>query len=201
MMVNSLPSLFVASCSVMLMSADAALVFADFRAESNLPDHGTGQPKIYESLNQSLGSGYELDGSDFVSNVDGWGGGDVWIDLSQITSTTYLLQLDSQDTWDFQTFQASITNIYFDIPGEQIIGVTLLTNGLTVPQIAPSISFTGNSILVSYSSVPDIFNFTGGSATFEIEVASSAIIPEPSSTIGLAGLLGSALLFRSRRRR
>ncbi len=167
----------------------------DFRTESDLPDYSASGPLVYESLGQSIGAGYELDSSHFVGNPSGWGGGVVWMDYDD---TTDILTLDSQDTWDFQTFDAYITNIVFGGPGEFISGISLLNDDLTAPMLVPALSFTADSLHISYN-WPSVFNFTGGLATFQIELSSDPVaVSEPASLalMGL-GLLGFGL---SRRR-
>lgn len=168
-------------------AASAALISGDFRTESNLPDSRTGTPLVYQSLDQSIGAGYELNGGDFVSNPDGWGGGVVFMDFDP---TTNILTLDSQDEWDFQTFDAWISNIAFDLGGEFISGFTLLTNELTTPGFLPTLTFTPDSLHVSYDYTPGSFNFTSRTATFQIETSSLSVpAPAPLALMGLA-LLG-----------
>jgi hypothetical protein len=175
--------------------ASAAITFADFRTESNLPDFVTGTPKVYQSLSTSVDVGLELDSADLLSNPDNWSGGSVTIDLNPITLS---LVLDSQDTLDFQTFTVSITNIQFS-GAEAISGVSLISNNLTTsPSIAPVISWTDDSISIVYSAIglPDnVFNFTGDSASFQI---TTAAVPEPSSALLLG--LGTLAVFARRRR-
>ncbi len=167
----------------------AAPVSGDFRTESDLPDHSTAGPLVYESIGQSIGSGYELDSSHFQGNPSGWGGGVVWMDYN---TSTNILTLDSQDRWDFQTFDAWITNISFGLAGEIISGVSLLSDSLTTPSFGPTLSFTNDSLHVSYDYRPDVFDFTGGTSTFQIETSSTASVPEPSVisllALGLAGI-------------
>jgi hypothetical protein len=168
-------------------AANATLVSGDFRTESDLPDLSVG-PLVYQSLEQIIGAGYELDSGDYLQNPSNWVGGVVWMDYNP---TTNILTLASQDTGDFQAFDAWITNISFDLAGEYISDISLLSNGLTDPSFAPSLSFTNDSLHVGYDYIPDFFLFTGGIATFQIETQTSAI-PEPGSlallSLGLAGL-------------
>jgi hypothetical protein len=133
-------------------AASATLVSGDFRTESDLPGSSVG-PLVYQSLEQIIGAGYELDSGDYLENPSNWGGGVVWMDYNP---TTNILTLASQDTWDFQTFDAWITNISFDLAGEYISDISLISNGLTDPSFAPSLSFTNDSLHVGYD-FPDFF--------------------------------------------
>lgn len=180
-------------------SAQATLLLADFRNESDLPDFSSAGPKVYENLGAVIGSGVELDTTHLVSNPANWGGGVVTSNFDPLTS---LLTFASQDTWDFQTFLATVSNITFSTPGEKITGVSLVSNNLTTGGIVPIVSFTDDSLSILYT-VSDIasgdsFDFTGGTAVFQITTSLSAI-PEPGSTLAIAGLLSTGMLLRNRR--
>ena len=173
------------------LTCQAALIRADFRTESNLPDYRNGLPLIYQSLDKQIGVGAELDSDDFLQNPDGWSGGRVWMDFDPISS---ILTLSSRDDWDFQTFDAWMSNIVFAQAGETIANIVLLTNNLTQEGVVPVISLTDNSVHIAYSASPDVFLFSGGSATFKIETMQSQgsatqNIPEPTSVfLMLAGI-------------
>ena len=143
----------------------AAPVSGDFRTESDLPDYSTAGPLVYENLGQTIGAGYELDSSHFQENPSGWQGGVVWMDYD---TSTNILTLDSQDDLDFQTFDAWITNISFGLVGEIISGISLLSDNLTDPSFAPTLSFTDDSLHVSYGLGSfDTFDFTGEHPLFK----------------------------------
>lgn len=177
-------------------AAKATLISADFRTEANLPDLRNGLPLVHESLGQFVGAGTELNNTHFVQNPDNWGGGVVWMDYD---TDTNILTLDSQDTWDFKTFDAWISNIVFSQPGQSIMGISLLSDNLTDEGVVPDLSFTADSLHISYDSMPDIFNFTGGSATFQLELGETDVVavpePLPLTLLGL-GLVGLALTRR-----
>lgn len=176
-------ALFATTLFLAALNANAAIVSADFRNESDLPYCcARSGPEVLESIGQAVGAGVELNGTASFSNPSGWGGGIVYVDLNP---TTNILTLLSQDTWDFQTFSAQLSNIAFSA-SETITGLTLLSNNLTTTGLTPSLSFTGNSISIEYDT-PSVFNFTGGTATFQILTSSLQSVPEPSS-IALLGL-------------
>lgn len=173
------------------LSANAAIVSADFRTEADLPNAGSAGPLVHERLNAAVGSGLELDAGDYVANPSGWGGGRLWLDLD---ASTNVLTLLSQDEWDFQTLLVTVTNI----SGSTITGIELLSDTLTFPGLVPQLSFTANSISIFYSNLPGDFDFTGGSATFAL-LTGVAEVPEPQSVL-LFGA-GFALIGLARRRK
>lgn len=176
----------------------AGLISADFRADSHLPDYSSQGAKTYQSLAQTIGAGTELNSGNLVANPAGWGGGVVWMDFDPLNS---VLTLTSQDTWDFQTFDAWMSNIAFSQPGEFITGFSLLSNNLVTNGVQPLLSYTANSLHISYSSEPT-FNFTGGQATFLVQTGfQPTAVPEPASLaiFGLA-LLGLGVGRRMSRR-
>ncbi len=75
------------------------------------------------------------------------------MDLDPLTN---ILTLDSQDTWDFQTFQATINNIVFDA-GEVITGLVFLGGDITYNGVTPLLSFTDTSISIFYNYMPGVF--------------------------------------------
>ncbi|MDO6694944.1 PEP-CTERM sorting domain-containing protein [Aliiglaciecola sp. 3_MG-2023] len=177
--------------------ANATIISGDFRTEADLPyccyDSG---PLTYENLNASVGAGNELDSSDLLSNDSFWNGGLVFIDLDPSTN---IITLDSQDDLDFEVFTASISNIMFDA-GETITGLSWVSGNLTDIAITEILSFTANSITISYDvgNGNSVFDFTGTEAVFQIETqAGSVAVPAPASILLLSlGLF--ALVSRKR---
>jgi hypothetical protein len=178
----ALSSLFIAN------SAFAAITSGDFRTESNLPDYRSGTALVYEHLNAAVDNSVELNNAHLSSNPDGWGGGVVWLDLNPSNN---ILTLHSQDTWDFQTFSAKLSNLTFNA-GERITGISWLGGNLVNVGLTPTLSFTNNSVSIAYDYRPGTFNFTGGSANFQLVTAP---VPEPETYalmgMGLLGLLAA----------
>jgi len=177
-------------------TAQAAMTTGDFRTESDLPHIVSCRgPLVYESLGATIGGGVELNSSHFLENPSCWGGGVVYMDLDPVTN---ILTLDSQDTADFQTFDAWVTNVTFDA-GETIIGAMRLSNNLTAPTLVPTVAFTDDSIHVHYD-YPCDFNFTGDTATFQIITSGSGAPTVPAPSALLLGSLGAGLVGWMKRR-
>lgn len=176
--------------------ANASIVSGDFRTEGDLPDFSAAGPLVYEAIGVTVGAGPELTEVDLLANPASWIPGLVYMDLDPVTN---ILTLDSQDQLDFQTFEASISNIVLS-PGETITGVSLISDNLTdEPGVSLVTAFTGNSVTINYEfgvGTSEVFNFTGDQSTFQI---STSAIPEVTSSGLLAGLL--VLSSFSRRRR
>jgi hypothetical protein len=184
--------LLAAALACLSTASSAAILTADFRTESDLPSFGSGNPLVYEHLGATVGVGAELDDSHLLTNPDNWIGGVVHVDLDPATS---ILTLSSQDSWDFQTFTATLKHI----TGATVTGIFLLTNNLTTPNVAPTLSFTADSVTVSYDYVPDVFNFSNRTATFQLST-STAVVPEPSSIALVLSGVGIAGFAATRRR-
>jgi len=170
--------------SVFSLYANADVLSGDFRTEADLPYccNAFG-PVSGAAVNQTVGAGVELNETASFSNPSWWTGGVVFMDYDP---TKNILTLISQDTSDFQLFTASIKNMVFSA-GELITGIQLISNDLTDVGLIPTLSFTGDSISIRYDAFDAnndsaAFNFTGGTASFQILTGSSTV-PEPSSLL------------------
>jgi hypothetical protein len=175
--------------------ADASVISADFTARAGNPSLAWNQGElVLQTLGRTVGAGLELGADATVSNPSAWNGGLVYIDLDPIART---LTLFSQDDYDFETFSVSIGNIHFNA-GERITGLSLISDSLTedadsLSPLAPTFSFTNNSLQIDYTAAA-YFYFTGGSAVFQFETEAGSAVPEPATAgllgLGLAGLIG-----------
>lgn len=164
---------------------NAAITQGNFRTESDLLKYSSGA-LVYEALNVNVEVGDELTNSDFIQNPSSWSGGVVNMDLD---ATTNILTLKSQDTLDFNTFDAWITDLVFNA-GEVITGLSLLSGNLTDLSLLANLSFTGNSIHINYTD-DNIFNFTGTDAQFQIMTSNVSAVPIPAAAFLFApALLG-----------
>lgn len=185
----------VVVASTISFTASAAVIRGDFRTEADIPTAGWG-PLVHERKNSALGAGEELDGSDFVQNPSNWSGGVVHVDWDKGTN---VLTLDAQDGMDFATFTVEITNIVFD-SAQKIAGISVIFDDLINPDeitgeiIAPVLTFTDNSIRISYGTAASFFYFTGAHSTFQIllEDVGPIGVPAPGALallgLGVAGL-------------
>lgn len=152
-----------------------------------------------DSLRQPVGAAVELNNTTATyDNPSNHSGGVVFVDLDPVTN---ILTLDSQDRADFDVFTSALSNIQFSSPAS-IVGITLLEDNylaadkydeyMTGPFVVPTLSFTSNSILITYDLGMDVgdFYFTGRTATFRIETLDLPPVPLPAA----AWLFGSAIL-------
>lgn len=177
-----------------VLSANAALLTADFRNESNLlPGSG---PLVYQSLAKAVGAGDELGTGSLLQNPSFVTGGVVFVDYDPISM---LLTLKSRDTRDFDTFDAYLSNASFSVAGEAFSGISLVSGQLTNGS-APTLSFTGNSLHIQYAGASG-FDFTGGTAVYQVSSAVRSVppVPEPETwalMLGGMGLLSARLRSR-----
>jgi PEP-CTERM motif len=175
--------------------ANADIISADFKTASDLPYCCSRVgPVTQQAIGKAVGAGFEIDGSTPVSNPSGWGGGIVHVDLDPVTG---LLTLVSQDIWDFESFVLTIDNMHFDA-GQRLNGLSYLSGELTSTGLAPQLSFTSDSLRIAYDN-HNLFYFTGGKVTFQLDVGASADVPEPA-TASLFGLAFVGLAWARRRK-
>lgn len=172
-------------CSLSVFSAQATLLTADFRNESDF--FTSSGPLVYQSLARSVGAGDEISGTSLLQNPSFFTGGVVYVDFNP---TSMLLTLKSRDTGDFDTFDAYVSGASFSGVGEQFSGLSLVSGKLTTTG-APTLSFTGDSLHIQYS-VNDGFNFSGGTAVFQVATTVNALppVPEPETWAMLLGGMG-----------
>ena len=170
-------------------SSHAGLISADLFTAADLPEYSEDGALTYQVLDSVFGAGVELNADDFLANPSGWLGGEVWLDYDPLTN---ILTLLSQDIMDFQTFDVWLSNIVFAETGQVISGFSVLSNNLINNAVQPVLAFTANSLHISYRYDP-VFNFTGGQASFLVQMANQPqAIPAPATLaifmLALAGL-------------
>ncbi len=157
--------------------ASAGFVSADFRSEFDLPE-GTGfGPQVFENLSEAIAGAPDLSSADEIANPSVWGGSATTdLDASGLITLTGDHESVSFADFDLAVFQ--ISNIVFDA-GESIVGVSAVDVGLLdaafgIGIVVPNISYTANSVTITYDTsgrggVSDFESLDGGSSTFQIK--------------------------------
>jgi len=177
-------------------SANAAVISGDFRTVAD-NSYYPADTIIYERIGASIQAGFELTAADLKKTPYSFSSGQVNMDFNPITN---ILTLVSKDLQNADSFIASINNILFDLPGQKITGIKVISDNIIVPEdpeqplpLITNFSYTDNSILLSYAPTRGEFYFNGGTSEFQI-YTSAAPVPEPSSIllglISLGGMFG-----------
>jgi len=136
-------------------SSQASIISADFYEVLTYgsSSYQSGEAnRILENNNQAIGDGYELTGNHYVSGS--------LSDELRVDLQPDMLTLAGSDWNIFQSISIEITNIQFDLPGEVIAGVQMLTDEAVIADsrygIDPLLnySFTDDSITINYT--PDL---------------------------------------------
>ena len=190
--------------------ASAGIITADFNESLDLPfpgDAGTG-PRVEQLLGVSLpGTMPQLNAADVISNPSDWRNS---LKVSFDPSTD-ILSLFGDGNNSYQIITVTLSNLVFDIPGEQVVGIVPISIGNAVfpdtansePTLTTTPFFTANSFGVQYSAAnilttPNDFNITTDTDTFQVLLSSS--VPEPG-TLSLLAIGTAGLVFLSKRKR
>ena len=180
----------------------AAPISADFRTEFDLPDDSFSLgSRVFEALSEPVAGAPDLDASDEIANPSRWRSfATTDLDASGlITLTGDVANVGG----DYDLLAFTISDIVFDA-GESIIGVDVLSSGLLMAG-APSISFTGNSVSITYDATgtgsnADFLIVDGGISTFQLLTTQTAVIPLPAAFPMMLGAVGVLGFVRLRRR-
>lgn len=188
-------------------AASASFISADFRSEFGLPDAGISDgPRVFESISEPVAGAPDLDLVDQIANPSGWFGfATTDLDADGLITLTGDLSEVGGGSYDLAVFE--IANIVFGA-GESIIGVDIVSAGLLDPAfapgvVAPLISFTANSVTITYDTTgagafSDFEFLDGGTSTFQVITTTS--LPEPATIVLFGfGLLGIGVAARRTR--
>ena len=181
------------------LGANATLIEADFYTQAHYPDLDfIDAPVVHQAQNRRISAdGFELTGGDRVANGTELRGGEVWLDYDPVSD---VLTLDSKDRLDFQTLIVDIQNMQFS-GGQSVQSFKALGNDLFEEVFSPELTFTANSLRIAFDARPSYFKFSGGTAQFQVGMA-SVPVPEPGTlglmALGLGAVLGGARLRKPR---
>jgi hypothetical protein len=171
--------IIVLTAAYLVASQSLAQIVGDFRTESDLPYFGSNGPLIYENIGVTVDGSIELTEANFSANPSFWMGGLVYMDLDPDTG---ILTLASQDEMDFERFVAQISNISNISGGDEVSGLELISGNITTTDIAPSLSYTADSIQIIYDD-GNLFWLTGTSALFQILFAPAYTLANAYSSL------------------
>lgn len=179
-------------------TASANIIQADFNETLDSFSFSSG-PKVLHAEDRAVVAGPELtEAADLISNPSSWRGA-LTVDLHGDLLTLSSVGLD------FQTTSVSLTDLIFDLAGEIVVDVTLITESIInplSPNFTEEVLFTPGSITLNFlANDGSRFNFVAnGSATYQIttRVVDDVAVPA-SAPLGLV-LLGLASFGLIRRR-
>jgi hypothetical protein len=191
-------------CSI----ASAGIIQADFQEVLDLPATSAG-PRVEQLNGVMLPSGApQLTAANIISNPSPLDGS---LEVS-FDSTTNILSLTGDTQQEYQIITVTLSNLLFDIPGQQVMGIAPISIGNAVdmtPNLDPFTTtplFTANSFSVTYSVAdlgnlpPSFFIEVARTDTFQVELGTISDVPEPA-TLGLLAFGAAALFAYGRRRR
>jgi hypothetical protein len=195
----------VATTVALSPSASAQVTSATFRESLDLPDFGTGGPRVLLNSDVALPSaGPQLTGANEISNPANWS------DCLNVSfdAATNILSVTGDEGNVYQLINVTLDSLTFAVPGQQITGITPISVDNAVTQntgvLSRQVFFTPNSFSVDYS-VPlgsqNLFSINPRTDTYQVSLSAVAV-PE-ANTFALAlpalGMVGAVLVRRRKK--